>query len=83
MIFRLWVVFVGNIYFVRYQVLTAASIKMTAIWDIAVCSRQQTDVLDMRSASIITAMMEAVRTSETSVYFNETTQHYILESCYL
>jgi hypothetical protein len=28
-------------------------------------------------------MMEAVRTSETSVYFNETTRPYIPESCHL
>jgi hypothetical protein len=28
-------------------------------------------------------MMEAVRTSETSVYFNETTRHYIPEGHYL
>jgi hypothetical protein len=28
-------------------------------------------------------MMEAVRTSETSVYFNETTGRYIPESCHL
>jgi hypothetical protein len=27
--------------------------------------------------------MEAVRTSETSVYFNETTWRYIPEGCYL
>jgi hypothetical protein len=33
----------------------------------------------MRTASIIALMMEAVRTSETSVYPNETTQSYILE----
>jgi hypothetical protein len=28
-------------------------------------------------------MIEAVRTSETSVYFNETTRRYIIESCHL
>jgi hypothetical protein len=31
----------------------------------------------------ITPMKEAVRTSETSVYFNETTQHYSPEDCYV
>jgi hypothetical protein len=34
------------------------------------------------SASII-ALMEAERSSETSVYFIETTRPYIPESCYL
>jgi hypothetical protein len=28
-------------------------------------------------------MMEAVRTSETSVYFNETTERYIPDGCHL
>jgi hypothetical protein len=32
---------------------------------------------------LITLIMEAVHTSETSVYFNETTHHYIPEDCYL
>jgi hypothetical protein len=54
----------------RFQVLTAASMKMTVVWDVAPCSlveiyqrfrgsycRHHQDVL----------MMEAVRTSETSV----------------
>jgi hypothetical protein len=31
----------------------------------------------MRTAYIITKMTEAVRTSETSVYYNETTRRYI------
>jgi hypothetical protein len=35
----------------------------------------------MRDASIIIALMEAVRTFETSVYFNETTRGYIPKSC--
>jgi hypothetical protein len=30
----------------------------------------------------ITLTMMAVRTSETSVYFNETTRHYIPKSCH-
>jgi hypothetical protein len=32
---------------------------------------------------VVASMMEAVRTSETSVYFSETTQRYIPESCYI
>jgi hypothetical protein len=32
--------------------------------------------------SIIALMMEAVRTSETSLYFNETIRRYIPEGCH-
>jgi hypothetical protein len=38
-----------------------------------------TDVSDVHTASIITLIMEAVLTSETSVNFNVTTRHYIPE----
>jgi hypothetical protein len=38
-----------------------------------------TDVSEERTASIIALMMEAVRTSETSVDFNITTRRYIPE----
>jgi hypothetical protein len=37
----------------------------------------------VRYAYIIALVMEAVGTSETSVYFNETTQCYIPEGCHL
>jgi hypothetical protein len=37
---------------------------------------------DDRCLGCITLLMEAVRTSETSVYFHETTRHYIPESCH-
>jgi hypothetical protein len=40
-------------------------------------------LLGVRSDSIITLMMEAEHTSETSVYFKETTWCYIPESCHL
>jgi hypothetical protein len=43
----------------------------------------QKDVSEVRTASIITAMMEEVRASETSVCFYETTRLYIPESCHL
>jgi hypothetical protein len=46
--------------------------KMTAFWDVVPCSLVEVD-------SIITRMMEAVRTAETSVNFNVTTWHYIPE----
>jgi len=51
----------------RFQVLTAASIKMAVFWNIA------PNVL----------IMEALRTSETSVYFNETARHSVTEDCHL
>jgi hypothetical protein len=38
--------------------------------------------MEVRTASII-APMEAIRMSETSVYFNETTRRYIPEYCHL
>jgi hypothetical protein len=47
-----------------------------------VVSLKQTDVSEVHTAPIIALMMEAVRTSETSVY-NETTRRYIPESCHL
>jgi hypothetical protein len=37
----------------------------------------------MNQHPIIALMMEAVHTSETSVYFNETTRRYIPEGCHL
>jgi hypothetical protein len=42
---------------------------------------KQTDVSEMRTASITVQMMEAVRTSETSIYFK--TRRYIPEGCHL
>jgi hypothetical protein len=43
-----------------------------------VVTLELTDVSEVRTASVIIAlMMEAVRTSEMSVHFNVTTQRYI------
>jgi hypothetical protein len=58
---------------VRFQVLTAASMKFRIFWDVAPCSHVEVD------RRYIALMMEAVRTSETSVNFNETTRRYIPE----
>jgi hypothetical protein len=55
---------------------------MTAFWS-TVVSLRLTDVSDMRTASIITLMMKAIRTSEISVYFDETIRRYTPESCHL
>jgi hypothetical protein len=59
---------------------------MTAFWEIALCNHVEVD-RPFRDAYCLhhhgTLIMEAVNTSETSVYFNETTRCYILESCHL
>jgi hypothetical protein len=52
---------------VRFQFLTAVSMKMTFFWDVA----------------IIALMMEAVSTSETSVNFYQATWHNIPEDSHL
>jgi hypothetical protein len=58
-----------------FQVPTAASVKVRASWDLAPCSLR----VDRRFSGALTLMMEAVRTSETSVYSNETIRCYIPE----
>jgi hypothetical protein len=50
--------------------------KITAFWDTGQCSLVG---VQLRTAAIIRAVMEAVRASETSVYSNETTRRYIPE----
>jgi hypothetical protein len=53
---------------------------MTAFWDTVLCSLE----VDRRFTDVINRlMMEAVRTSETLVYFNDTTQSYIPEGSHL
>jgi hypothetical protein len=69
---------------VRFWVLTAENLKMTAVWDIAPCSIDEVNVSEVHTAFIIRAMMmEAERTCEMLVYFKETTQHCIPEGCHL
>jgi hypothetical protein len=58
--------------------------RRRAFWHIAPCSLVEVhDVLEVRTGSIIALMMDAVRTPETSVYFNETTSLYMPEGCHL
>jgi hypothetical protein len=65
---------------VRFQVLTAANVKFRVFWDVAPCSHVEVDrCFKVRTTSMISAMTEAVNTSETSVNFNVTTLHYIPE----
>jgi hypothetical protein len=56
---------------VRFQILTAASIKMTVFWDVVPYSL------------VVTLMIEAVSTSKTSVNFYQTTQRIIPEDSHL
>jgi hypothetical protein len=62
-----------------FQVLMAASIKMTAFWNIAPCSLIEVNRCFRGLYRFhylgdeYALMMEAVCTSETSVYFNEIT----------
>jgi hypothetical protein len=60
----------------RLQALTVTNMKMTAFCNIAPCSPGV-------YRRFIALMMEAVRTSETSVYFNETTWRYIPEGYHI
>jgi glycerol-3-phosphate O-acyltransferase len=59
-------------------------LEITAFWDIALCSlvevaRRLSGAYSFHHRS----MMDAVRISETSVYFNETTPEHIPEGCNL
>jgi hypothetical protein len=74
---------------VRFQVLTAESMKITAFWDIASCSLVHVD-RRFRGAYFlhyqgvfIAQMMEAVSTYETSINFYETTRHIFRECCHI
>jgi hypothetical protein len=66
-----------NLLTVRFQVLMAVSMKFRVFWDVAPCSHIEAD-RRFRGA-YCRVMMEAVRTSETSVSFTVTTRCYIPE----
>jgi hypothetical protein len=74
---------------VTSQILTAASMKMTASWDTAPCSVVEVDWRfclhhqGLDASWSLALMMEAVRTSETSANFYETTRGNIPEGCHL
>jgi hypothetical protein len=60
--------------------------KFRVIWDVAACSHVEVGrrfggayCLNHQGDLFIALMIEAVRTCETSVHFNVTTQHYIPE----
>jgi hypothetical protein len=64
----------------RFQVLTAASMKFRVFWDVAPCSHIELD-RRFRGAYCLHHQggdrIEAVRTPETSVHFNMTTRRYV------
>jgi hypothetical protein len=75
-------------FLVRFQVLTAASMKITLFWNVAPCSLEKfTDVSDVFNSTqirtIIALLMEAATTSETSVNFCQTTPRNVPEESYL
>jgi hypothetical protein len=61
--------------YLRFQVLTAASMKFRVLWDVAPCSQDDVD----RRLCVIALMMVAGRTSESSVNINLITGRYIPE----
>jgi hypothetical protein len=61
----------------RFQVLTVARMKFRVFWDVV--TLKLINVSKMRTASIIRAIMEAVRTYETSVIFSVITRRYMPE----
>jgi hypothetical protein len=59
-------------------VLINKKLKFGVFWEVGQCSLiGVSDVSELRTASIIMAMMEAVCTSETSVHSNETIRRHI------
>jgi hypothetical protein len=48
---------INSYYFLRFQVLTATSLKMTAYWEFAPCSLVEVDVSEVLTAPIIEAMI--------------------------
>jgi hypothetical protein len=75
---------------VTFEVVTAASMKMTAFWDTAPYSVAEIDrrfrdayCLHYQGSTQVIAVMEAVGISETSVNFHETTRRSIPEGCHL
>jgi hypothetical protein len=62
---------------VRFQVFTAASMKMAAFWDVAPCSLVEVYRRFRRACYPIIALLEAASTSETSLNFYQTKWRYI------
>jgi hypothetical protein len=61
-------------------------VKCDAFFEAQICQLpfSQRHVVSLKQTSIFKAlMMEAVRTSETSIYFNLNTRWYIQEDCHI
>jgi hypothetical protein len=73
-----------HVAYVKFKVLTAASMKTRVFWDVAPCNVVRvTDVSEVCTAATIRAMiMEAARTSETSVNFYDIARGNIQEDSY-
>jgi hypothetical protein len=63
---------------VRFQVITAASMKFRILWDVLPCSQVDVD-RRFRGAYCLHHQSDAARTSETSIYIYLTTRQYIPE----
>jgi hypothetical protein len=63
---------IHNAKLVRFQVLTAASMKTTAVWDTAPCSLVEADRRFRGAYWLHHDPDDAVRTSVTAFYFYET-----------
>jgi hypothetical protein len=75
----------ATIYYVRFQVLTAASVKMTVFWDVTLCSLVEV-YRRFRAACCLPAIaltMEEACSSETSVNFYQTTRRIIPKDSHL
>jgi hypothetical protein len=64
--------------FMRFQVLTAASMKFRVFWDVALFSHVEVD-RRFRGGAYCLHLLGDDETSETSINFNVTTQRYIPE----
>jgi hypothetical protein len=74
-----WVCKHGDLTLLLCQILVTKDLS-TNFSNTALCSVGE-DVSGMHTAFIIALMMEAVRTSETSVYLNKATRRYLPERC--
>jgi hypothetical protein len=68
---------------VRFQVLTAASLKMTVFWDVESCKLIETDRRFRGVYCLISVTMEAINASEMSANFYKTIRRNISEDGHL
>jgi hypothetical protein len=61
--------------FVRFEIFTAVTVKIAAFWDVAPCRLQPPAHAGSSHADFSTLKMEAIRSSEMSVYTRSTRRH--------